>query len=225
MHVNLEQSATVFNKKLTIEKRIVPSFNVAWHFHSEFEIVYVAESNGIRFVGDNVSPFFPGDLVMVGSLLPHLWRNDPSYYNEENPEDSKAVKTIVIKFTKDFLGDNFFRIVEFQKINKLLESSKFGLFFGEKISRNLHDTIVGLSDLPITEQYIRFLDVLYQLSLVDEKDKKVLSSSDMRQSATENSERIDVVLRYISDNYASQISLNDISNYCMHDNEFFLSFL
>ena len=58
--------------------------------------------------------------------------------------------------------------------------------------------------------------------MVDKKDKTVLSSSDMRQTTTnESSERIDTVLKFISDNYASSISLDDISNVaCMTTNSF-----
>ncbi|QVY65605.1 cupin domain-containing protein [Polaribacter sp. Q13] len=125
----IKEASTIFVKKVNIEMRVVPSFNVAWHFHEEFELVYVTKSNGMRFVGDSVSPFYPGDLVLVGANLPHLWRSNSSYYNEGNPENSKRVKTIVTKFTEDFLGINFFEAPEFQKINKLLKASKYGLFF------------------------------------------------------------------------------------------------
>ncbi|SDR69732.1 hypothetical protein SAMN05216503_0470 [Polaribacter sp. KT25b] len=60
-------------KRLSVEKWVVPSLKIAWHFHPEFKIVYVSKSSGIRFVGNIVSQFHPRDLVLVGSLLPHLW--------------------------------------------------------------------------------------------------------------------------------------------------------
>ncbi|MGJ8743989.1 AraC family transcriptional regulator [Polaribacter sp.] len=211
----------MFRNKVKIEERVIPSLNVAWHFHIEFEIVYITKSHGIRFVGDNVSPFFPGDLVLVGSLLPHLWRSDPSYYDPENPDKTNCVKTIVTKFTEDFLGQDFFKIHEFQKINKLLEEAKFGIYFSKEVSKRLHNHIIELPKLPRTEQYIKLLDLLYQLSLVDVEDRVVLSSSDMRQSTKESSERIDNVLRYISDNYASKIDLREISEVaCLTTNSF-----
>ncbi|MCL7762962.1 AraC family transcriptional regulator [Polaribacter sp. Z014] len=217
----IKEASTIFVKKVNIEMRVVPSFNVAWHFHEEFELVYVTKSNGMRFVGDSVSPFYPGDLVLVGANLPHLWRSDSFYYNEGNPENSKRVKTIVTKFTEDFLGINFFEAPEFQKINKLLKASKYGLFFGEEVSIDLHDLIVSLPSLPKTEQYIKLLEVLYQLSLVKEKDRLVLSSSNMRQSTKESPERIDTVLRYISDNYSSKMNLSDVADVaCMTTNSF-----
>jgi len=43
----------------------------------------------------------------------------------------------------------------------------------------------------------------------------------MRQYTTENSQRLDTVLKYISDNYASYINLNDVAEIaCMTTNSF-----
>jgi AraC-like DNA-binding protein len=218
MKLVFKQPETLINKSLNVYKRVVPSFDAAWHYHKEFELIYISQSNGIRFVGDSVAPFFAGDLVLVGSYLPHLWRNDPSYYEAGS---KKKIKTIVTKFTKDFLGDSIFHKTEFYEIGKLFNDCKFGLSFGENISRSLHKDILELPNLSPTEQCIKLLSILHKLSLVDEKDRVVLSSSDMRQTSTESSERIDTVLKYISDNYSKSITLNEIAGVaCMTTNSF-----
>ncbi|TNJ42408.1 AraC family transcriptional regulator [Tamlana fucoidanivorans] len=216
MKLVLKNSDNPITKKLNIHRRDVPCLDAAWHYHPEIELLYISQSNGIRFVGDSVEPFYPGDLVLVGSYLPHLWRNDPSYYKEGSVQ---KVKTIVTKFTKDFLGNDLFKVPEFAEINNLLEEAKFGICFGENAGERLHSDIIKLPELPPIEQQLKLLNILYELSKV--KEKKILSSSDMRQSTTESSERIDTVLKYISDNYASNISLDDIANVaCMTTNSF-----
>ena len=218
MKLVLQQSDTLINKKLNVYKRVEPSFDAAWHYHKEIELLYISKSNGIRFVGDNVSPFFPGDLVLVGSYLPHLWRSDPSYYEAKS---TKSVKTIVTKFSDDFLGLDFFKRQEFYKIQRLLEESKFGLSFNKQVSQALHNEIMKLSELSSTEKHIALLNILHKLSTVKEDYKTVLSSSDMRQSITDGSGKIDMVLKYISDNYASNISLEDVASVaCMTTNSF-----
>jgi YesN/AraC family two-component response regulator len=218
MRLVLKQSETLLNKKLNITKRVVPSFDAAWHYHKEIELLYISQSNGIRFVGDNVSPFFPGDLVLVGSNLPHLWRSDPSYYEANSV---MKVKTIVIKFTKDFLGEDFFENQQFYKIQKLIKASKFGLYFDREVSQDLHQEIMKLPELSSIEQHITLLSILNKLSTVKEDNKSVLSSSDMRQSISEGSDRIDVVLKYISDNYATNINLEEVASVaCMTTNSF-----
>ncbi|MDC0177462.1 AraC family transcriptional regulator [Polaribacter sp.] len=218
MKLVLKNSETQTNKKLNIHTRDVPCLDAMWHYHPEFELIYISQSNGIRFVGDSVAPFFPGDLVLVGSYLPHLWRNDPSYYEKNSILN---VKTIVTKFTLDFLGEEIFKLSEFHKIKKLIENSKTGLSFGKEISKSLHKDLIKLPELSSVEQHIKILQILHKLSLVGDKDITVLSSSDMRQSITESSERIDTVLKYISDNYVSNITLDDISGVaCMTTNSF-----
>ncbi|WP_339882639.1 AraC family transcriptional regulator [Polaribacter vadi] len=218
MKLVLKKSDTIVTKKLNIHTRNLPCLDSMWHYHPEIELIYITQSNGIRFVGDSVAPFFAGDLVLVGSYIPHLWRNDPSYYEEGSTQN---VKTIVTKFTRDFLGNDFFEIPEFFEIKKLLDNCKFGLSFGKEISEPLHKDLIKLPNLSHTEQHIKILEILNKLSLVKEKDRVVLSSSDMRQTKSESSERIDTVLKYISDNYATSIALEDISNVaCMTTNSF-----
>ncbi|MCG8578938.1 MAG: AraC family transcriptional regulator [Bacteroidales bacterium] len=216
MKLILKNTDSFKNERLDITKKEIPCLDSSWHYHPQYELLYISQSNGIRFVGDSVSQFFPGDLVLVGPYLPHLWRNDPSFYKED---DENKVKTIVLKFTKDFIGEGTFNLPEFSGVNQLLEQSKFGVGFGKDVSRLLHNELVGIIELTPAEQSIKLLDILCRLSLTEEKN--VLSSTDMRQYTTDNSQRLDEVLKYISDNYANDISLNDVSDVaCMTTNSF-----
>jgi quercetin dioxygenase-like cupin family protein len=59
-----------------VKWRNMPHFTYPWHFHSEYEILYVIEGTGTSFVADNIEPFSSGDLAMLGCNLPHFWRSD-----------------------------------------------------------------------------------------------------------------------------------------------------
>src|SRR3954464_426106 len=50
-----------------------PYRTVRWHFHPEYEIHLITATTGKYFVGDHIGNFAPGNLVMVGSDLPHNW--------------------------------------------------------------------------------------------------------------------------------------------------------
>lgn len=211
-----KSSDSFANERLDITRKEIPCLDSSWHYHAQFELLYISLSNGIRFVGDSVSQFFPGDLVLVGPYLPHLWRNDPSYYSEE---DENKVKTIVIKFTRDFIGEGTFDMPEFAEIQTLLEQSKFGVSFSKSMSSGLHDDLINIVDLSPAERSIKLLGLLQHLS--GSEERSILSSSDMRQYTTENSQRIDNVLKYISNNYSSYITLNDVADVaCMTTNSF-----
>ncbi|MCF6333731.1 MAG: AraC family transcriptional regulator [Draconibacterium sp.] len=216
MKLILKNTDSFVNERLNITKKEIPCLDSFWHYHAQYELLYISQSTGIRFVGNNVSQFVPGELVLVGPYLPHLWRNDPSYYSED---DTNKVKTIVIKFTKNFIGEGTFNNSEFSGINNLLEQSKFGVSFGSVVSKSLNDELIGIINLSPAEHSIKLMDILFRLSLTD--DKTVLSSTDMRQYTTDNSQRIDNVLKYISNNYASYIGLDNVADIaCMTTNSF-----
>lgn len=204
------------DERLNIRKKEIPCLDSSWHYHAQYELLYISKSYGIRFVGDSVAQFFPGDLVLVGPYLPHLWRNDPSYYQAE---DVDMVKTIIFHFTKNFIGTGTFNNPEFTGINNLLEEAKFGISFGRAVSEALHDELVNVMDLSPAQKTIKLLDILNRLSMTG--DKEILSSSDMRQFTKESSQKIDEVIKFISDNYTKYICLNDVSDIaCMTANSF-----
>lgn len=129
------------------------------------------------------------------------------------------MKTIVIKFLKNFIGEDTFKNSAFSEINDLLDISKFGVSFGRSVSKKLHNELMEIPHLSPGEQSIKLLDVLYRLAKVE--DKTLLSTSDMRQYTLDKPDRLDNVIRYISDNYAREISLTEISDIaCMTTNSF-----
>ena len=99
------------------------SYNAAWHFHPEFQITLVIKSHGHRLVGDNISPLNPGDLVLVGSNLPHVWQQ------EETPRahSPHPVQAIIVRFLETFAGKDFLEIPEMKPVRRLLQRAARGL--------------------------------------------------------------------------------------------------
>ncbi|MEJ7768333.1 MAG: AraC family ligand binding domain-containing protein [Chitinophagaceae bacterium] len=62
-----------------------PFFFPSWHFHPEFEIMLVLQGTGIRFVGDSMERFQPGELVFFGRDIPHFLRSDDEFI-KRNPQ-------------------------------------------------------------------------------------------------------------------------------------------
>lgn len=204
------------NERLNIVKKEVPCLDSSWHYHAQYELLYISEGNGIRFVGDSVSQFSAGDLVLIGPYLPHLWRNDPSCYQQDGEQKTC---TLVIKFTLDFLGAGTFDLPEFSDIKQLLDQSNYGVSFSNRVSQAQHEQLLNMANLSRTQLAIQLMHVLDQLSR--SQDKEILSSTDMRQYTTESSQRIDTVLKFISDNYDSYITLQDVADIaCLTTNSF-----
>lgn len=97
-----------------------PGYGATWHFHPEFQITLVLKSTGYRLVGDNITPLAPGDLVLVGSNLPHVWQQDAG-------GGRAAVHAIVVRFLDTLLGRDFLEIPEAAAVKRLLRRAARGL--------------------------------------------------------------------------------------------------
>lgn len=176
-----------------------------WHFHKEFELIYFLKGQGIRIVGDHISNFQKGELVLVGEWLPHLWRNDVGTLGEVD------VDFIVLKFSRDFAGVPLFLLPELSKIRQLLKKAEHGIFFPKEVLPNVHKIILQLSASNSAELLINFLSLLQTLS--SEKNYQLLSSQSFpltSQASEEN--RLQKVVNYISHNYNRAISLSEIAD-------------
>lgn len=76
-------------------------FTFPWHVHKEFEIIYVKESSGERFVADSMEIFQPYDLTLVGHSVPHYMKSAAEY---EIGDMSKRVKGTIIQFEEEFMS-------------------------------------------------------------------------------------------------------------------------
>src|ERR1700742_4592091 len=94
-----------------------------WHYHPEYELVYVEATTGIRHVGQHVSSYLESDLVLIGPNIPHL-NFDYGLKTE--------YRQIVVQLKEDFLGNAFAHTPEFALIKTLFSKADMGLsFYGE----------------------------------------------------------------------------------------------
>ena len=99
----------------------LPQFDTHYHYHPEVEITLIVESEGLRLIGDAQEPFEPGDLVMIGSGVPHQYRN----------WKSGRARSRVIQFKREVFGNGVWELPEFQRVKRLLEAAGRGLSFSE----------------------------------------------------------------------------------------------
>ena len=116
--INSGSSASFLVNSFNLER-----FDVPYHFHPEFELTLIVKGEGKRYVGKNMADFEDGDLVLLGSDLPHSWKSGsiltPGFH----------AKSIVAQFDKNFLGPDFFEKPELSSIRNLLKVSAHGVHF------------------------------------------------------------------------------------------------
>lgn len=94
-----------------------------WHYHPELELVYVNEGSGKLLVGSHASFYRNGNLIFIGSNLPHCGFTDTL---EKNQQET------VVQMLPSFLGKSFFEIPELKNIKNVFREHSMVLYFMEK---------------------------------------------------------------------------------------------
>lgn len=206
--------------KKTVESFVVEFFEFnyypnPWHFHPEYELVLVTESTGKRFIGDRLTNFKPGDLALIGPNLPHSYRNDDDYYQNEELKAS----SIVVHFQESSFGDNFLLLPETQGLQNLLAKAMRGLDIkgktNEIVSCKMHE-LLKLKDLSRWIKLLEIFDIL-----INSEEYEYISASSIKYSSKKESERMGKVISFIMDNFNKDISVNQVAQIAnMADNAF-----
>jgi AraC-like DNA-binding protein len=184
-----------------------PYFESPWHYHPEFEIVICDGGFGKKFIGNHVSDYQKGDLALLGSNLPHLYRADDECFDHTFPEKPAS---IVIHFLYDCFGDSFFKIDEMIEINQLLQLSKVGIeFFGDtKIL--ITEKIMAMQKADKIGKLNGLIEVLSLMAKA--KEYKLLSEIEMVGVGLKDSERLHLVFDYVLKNFKSEVNLTKIAS-------------
>jgi AraC-like DNA-binding protein len=187
----------------------LPCIEQNWHFHKELELIYFIKSTGTRYVGNSIGNFAPGELYLIGSNVPHLFRNHKEYY-ADNFED-EAVDLIVIKFVPDFLGDAFLELAESKKIQLLFQRANMGLKFSKAATYLVHNHILGLLGNQGLSRVIGLLKILDILSVVE--NYKTLCTEVITSTYSKNEkDRMGRVVTFLTENFDKKIELDEVAS-------------
>lgn len=191
---------------ISVKKNSYPNFLKLWHYHPELELVTILKSTGTRFIGDSIKKFQPKEVVLIGKNLPHMWLNDPHYFEDDNKLKAEAIS---IHFKEDFLGDTFLRLPEMTSIAQLFKKAEQGIQF-KNVNNKLLQSIEKLNTESDFNKTYKFIDILYQLSLLS--DCKLLANSGYTNLLKQNDSTLsNQVIAYVFKNFNKEISLKKVA--------------
>ena len=165
-----------------------------WHYHPEFEIIFVEKSYGIRLMGNHIGNFHDGDLMFIGPNLPHVWRNDKDFYQDNK---DLFVDVYVIQFLEDALMKGFFDLPEFTQIKKLFILGQQGVLIKGKDHKKISDLIKSVHNSSGIERLILFLKTLE--TIAGTTDYELLSGVGYDNTVTTaDTERINKVMSLLN---------------------------
>jgi AraC-like DNA-binding protein len=196
------------NYSFSVRRDLVPHVNNRWHYHSEVELIHFEKGEGTQFIGDSIERFKPGDVVLVGANLPHYWRFDDAYFNEENPATADIR---VAHFSENFWGDNFLSLPENVNIKGILEKGRRGLYIPGETGVAVSEILQQLLE---ADGCLRLILLLKALSLIaNSKEVTTLSSLGFKPELMDNEkDRINDIYEYSLKNFKGKIQLEEIAS-------------
>ena len=192
----------VSHKHSFITRQLQMAMNLARiHSHNNFELNYITSGSGKRIVGNSISSYGEGDLVLLGPNIPHCWE-----VLESKPDS--APECIVTHFYENIIHAEFFNNPELEEVVKLLKSSGNGICFKGKRTEKVGAVLRKMVNLNGLSKYIELLRIFDLLLQIDDRENLSLPSS-MPAMYEKDKEQVNKIYEYVFNNIQSGIKLQE----------------
>ena len=171
-----------------------------FHQHDEIQVSYIAEGEGTLVVGDTINYYKKGDLLSIGSNLPHVFKSDRFAY--------KNSEMITLFFSRDAFGESFFNLEDFRELKPFFKKVSYGFKYSSK-SDELKHLFIQLHSKSKLQRFLILLEILKILSKL--KTQPLSSYIQDKKYTDSEGKRLRDALDYTMRHYHNQISLRDIA--------------
>jgi AraC-like DNA-binding protein len=171
------------------------------HQHEEIQISYIANGEGTILVGDTITGYQKGNIIVIGSNLPHVFRS------EVNTNETSVMLTLF--FTLDSFGNNFFDLPEFKTLEPFFTAIKNG-FKIDEVPKKIINQFLKLKNANEFDRFILFFKLIKSIS---NNEKETLSNFIYDKPFTDREgKRMQLVFDHVMTNYQRDISLEEIAS-------------
>lgn len=174
------------------------------HSHNNFELNLITSGAGRRIVGNHISSYSKGDLVLLGPNISHCWEILETEQNSE-PE------CIVTHFYENIISSDFLKIPELEAVVNLLKDAKNGIWFKGPKAAKVASILKRMEELKGLELYIQLLKVFNHLLQIEDKEYLTLPSS-LPNAYDKDQDQINKVYEYVFHNMQEGIKLKEAAS-------------
>ncbi len=187
------------SENLTVQEDRELIFFNKLHQHAEIQISLILEGTGKLIVGDSIHTYSNGDLIVLGSRIPHLFQSAASENNSH---------MISLFFTRDSFGPDFFHLSELKKVSSFIEKSHLGF----KICSPGEELLGMMKQMPTLDRFHRFLQLLKILYQIEASQVKLMTGFRHPKALKSNEgRRLQSVLDYVVHHFNEDIKLESVA--------------
>ncbi len=174
------------------------------HSHKNFELNLIISGSGRRIVGNHISSYSKGDLVLLGPNITHCWEILETEKDLE-PEN------IVTHFYENIISSDFFNIPELEPVVDLLKDAKNGIWFKGHKAAKVAVVLKKMSSTAGLDSYIQLLKVFNLLLQIEDREYLTLPSS-LPNSYDKDQDQINKVYEYVFQNMQEGLKLKEAAS-------------
>jgi AraC-like DNA-binding protein len=178
------------------------------HQHSDWQLTLIVKSKGTIICGNHIGHFQPGDLYLIGSNQPHVFRNDPEYFEMRRSLKAKAIS---VYFDQDAFGEHFFDLPETAELGVFLQKSTYGLKITGTVRDKLQPMMEEFPFLNGVDKLMQLLQALKLLSLYADCCRSLSSSEVTGNFSETEGKRMNAVIQFTLQKYRHPISLEEVA--------------
>jgi AraC-like DNA-binding protein len=171
------------------------------HSHKNFELNYISSGSGRRIVGNNISSYSKGDLVLLGPNISHCWE-------VLDPGAGLFGECIVTHLYESLSTSDFFNKPELKNVAGLFKEAEKGIVFKGQQVNKVAESLQKMIFLEGLDKYIELLKVFSILLKIDNREYLTLPDS-FPDNNHPNRVQIDKVYEYVFHNIQNGVNLND----------------
>ncbi|WP_459212584.1 AraC family transcriptional regulator [Aquimarina rhabdastrellae] len=171
------------------------------HQHEEIQISIVLHGEGTLIVGGTINHYKSGDILVIGSNIPHVFKSNP-------PEDMSKSHMLSVFFTTSSFGEDFFNLHELSTLSSFFKRSEAGFKVTSSKSK-IKDLFLKIKSSTKIDRFLYFFKLLKKLSKTEYTS---LSSFIYEKKYTDvEGKRMSNVFEYTIENFNQRITLDTIA--------------
>ncbi|MEP0368040.1 MAG: AraC family transcriptional regulator [Cyclobacteriaceae bacterium] len=181
------------------------------HWHPEIQITLIKGMTGDVLAGGYYGRFYPGEIYVIGSNIPHVFRSD-------HPNELKQEDAVSIIFSPTLFGKTFLALPESESLNDWIEKTHYGM----KISANtIIDFAAIFEKINNSWGFNRLYHLIELLFSLLNTDCVALATNPKKVYNNQETKLLDKILTYTFTNFQNTITIEDVSSLaCMSSASF-----
>lgn len=190
-----------------VQEDKLPFFYNHLHRHNETQITWILKGEGTLIAGSCMQRFKPGDVFILGANQPHIFKNDPAYFENRK---KKEVHALTIFFDPKGTFSLILELPEMKNVKKFTEATGVGLQVPESHTQQVTEQMLAVKEARNGYRLSAAINLFQVLSTI--KKFKPLSNTNTEYSISESEGlRMNDIYHFTMTHYTENITLKQIA--------------